>query len=141
MPHPDASRPSRPDLLHLAELAACGNTDADRLAEIASALLDGATFAQALRAVREDEATLAEQRRHDGGAWDGRRAMRDDDARALLRGLAQYALDYAADLPRELTVRELAGDLIDSLPRGESAIDRGAREAIERVFGRDALTR
>jgi hypothetical protein len=140
MPHPDASRPSRPDLLHFAELAACGNTDADRLAAIASALLDGATFTQALRAVREDDATHAQERRHDDGASD-RRAMSDDDARALLRGLAQYALDYAADLPRELTVRELAGDLIDSLPRGESAIDRGAREAIERVFGRDALTR
>ena len=141
MPHPDASTPSRPDLLRFAELAACGNTDADRLAAIASALLDGATFAQALRAVLEDDATPAQERRHDGGTWDGRRAMRDDDARALLRGLAQYALNYAADLPRELTVRELAGDLIDSLPRGESAIDRGAREAIERVFGRDALTR
>src|SRR5512132_3059916 len=141
MPHPDASRPSHPDLLRFAELAACGNTDADRLAEIASALLDGATFAKALRPVREDETTLAEQRRRGGGARDRRRAMDDDDARALLRGLAQYALDYAADLPRELTVRELAGDLIDSLPRGESAIDRGAREAIERVFGRDALTR
>ena len=141
MPHPDASHPSHPELLHLAELAACGNTDADRLAEIASALLDGATLAQALRAVREDETTLAEQRRHDDDALTGLRAMRDDDARALLRGLAQYALDYAADLPRELTVRELAGDLIDSLPRGESAIDRGAREAIERAFGRDALTR
>lgn len=141
MPHPDASHPSHPDLLHLAELAACGNTDADRLAEIASALLDGATLAQALRAVREDETTLAEQRRHDDDALHGLRAMHDDDARALLRGLAQYARDYAADSPRELTVRELAGDLIDSLPRGESAIDRGAREAIERVFGRDALTR
>ena len=141
MPHPDASRPSRADLLRLAELAACGNTDADRLAEIASALLEGATLAHARRAAREDEATLAQERRHDGGARDRRHAMRDDDARALLRGLAQYARDYAADLPRELTVRELAGDLIDSLPRGESAIDRGAREAIERVFGRDALTR
>jgi hypothetical protein len=69
--------------------------------------------------------------------------MTDTRALELLELLGEYAGAYGADLSRELTVRELAGDLIDSLPRHLSAgpsVNR-ARANIERTFGRDSLTR
>jgi hypothetical protein len=64
--------------------------------------------------------------------------MNDGDALELLAALAAYAAEYGNGGNADMTVRELAGDLIDSLPRG--AVPITTRQTIESTFGRDALT-
>lgn len=62
--------------------------------------------------------------------------MEDNRALQLLELLGEYANAYGADTPRELTVRELASDLMTSLPDRYAGrhIDR-VKAQIERVFG------